>query len=224
MNFLELCRKVYLEGGISGQITSVANQTGEAARVINWVANAYQEILNDMAINLNPTRRTSIVQLTAGKQSYSFSDLGLSSSVQWNTRAMRVAVNSDMRDETFLVHMRYPEFRDYWLFSARRSTTSRPLNACVDPDNNLLIAPIPAENYWLSLESQIQADKLLEDGDVPIFPERFHYIIVWRALRHYGLYEAAPEVVARADNAYHTLKLQLDMDQSFEAVVGEPIC
>lgn len=224
MNFLELCQTVYLEGGLSGQITATQNQTGEAARVVHWVANSYQEILNDQALNWNFLRKTANVQLTAGKQDYTLAELNLANSVQWNPRAMRVAINADLSDETFLENMRYPSFKDYWLFSSRRSTISRPLNATVSPENKLLVAPIPDQNYWLSMEYLINPPKLIEPGDTPVFPERFHMAIVWRALRHYGMFEAAGEVVARADTGYHSIMLQLEMDQGFEVVVGDPIC
>ena len=34
----------------------------------------------------------------------------------------------------------------------------------------------------------------------------------------------AGEVVARADTEYHNMKLQMEIDQSPEVVVGDPIC
>ena len=224
MNFLDLCRRVFSEGGISGNINSTVNQTGEALRVVNWVNQAYQDLLNDQAIGWNFLRASASVQLTPGIGTYSFSDLGLATGVQWDTRSMRVAVNSNLADETFLQHMRFSNFRDFWLFSSRRTVTSRPLNAAVDNETNLRIAPLPDQPYWLTLQYQIQPDSLLEDDDVPLFPARFHMALVWKALRSYGMFEAAPEVVARADTEYHVMKLQLEIDQSPEVVVGDPIC
>lgn len=224
MNFLQLCQAVYLEGGLSGQITATQNQTGEAARVVHWVANAYQEVLNDQAINWNFLRKTVAVQLTADKQDYTLAELNLATAVQWNPKAMRVAVNSNFADETFLENQRYPTFRDYWLFSSRRTTKSRPLNVTVSPENKLLVAPIPDQNYWLSMEYLNGPAKLIEPADQPVFPQRFHMAIVWRALRHYGMFEAAAEVVARANTMYHEVMLQLAMDQGFEIVTGDPIC
>ena len=224
MTFIELCRRVFSEGGISGQINTVANQTGEAQRVVGWVAQAYQDILNDQAITWNFLRTQATVQLTTGKGDYTFAELNLAQGVQWDTRSMRVAVNADLSDETFLQHMRFSNFRDFWLFSSRRTVQSRPLNASVDTETKLRIAPLPDQPYWLTMEYQIQPDALLEDDDVPIFPDRFHMAIVWRALRSYGMFEAAGEVVARADTEYQTMKLALEIDQSPEVVVGDPIC
>ena len=73
--FLQICQRVFIEGGISGQISSTQNQSGEAGRVVAWVAGAYKEILNDQSINWKFLRKTVNVQLTPDKQAYSFGDL-----------------------------------------------------------------------------------------------------------------------------------------------------
>lgn len=224
MNFLQLCQRVYTEGGISGQITSVQNQTGETLRVVQWVQSAYLEILNDQGLVWNFLRKEIKVQLTAGKGDYTFDELSIANGVQWDTRSMRVSLNEDSRDETFLIGMRFPEFRDYWLFSSRRDVMSRPLNASVDIETKLRIAPIPAAAYWLHGQVQVMPEPLIDGDQIPIIPLRYHMAIVWRALRHYGLFESAPEVVVRADAAYKDVMQQLWADQSPEVIVGGPLC
>ena len=222
--FLQLCQSVFREGGISGQITSTLNQNGEALRVVGWVRNAYKEILNDQGMVWKFLRKTAAVQLTPGVGDYTFDDLNLAGAVQWDTRSMRVAVNSNLSDETFVNHMSFNAFRDYWLFSSRRTTQSRPLNVAVDNDTHLRIAPLPEQAYWLSLQYQIMPGPLAEDTDVSILPERFDDAIVWRALRHYGMFEAAPEVVSRAEMAYKEVMQHMEFDQAPEVSVGGPIC
>lgn len=222
--FLQLCQDLYREGGISGEISSVANQTGEALRVVNWVQSAYLEILNDQGLVWNFLRKEISVQLTPGKGDYTFDELNLAGGVQWDTRSMRVSVNQDGSDETFLMTMRFPDFRNYWLFSSRREVISRPLNAAVDIETKLRLAPIPDQPYWLWAEVQVMPPALLDNGDVPILPDRYQMAIVWRALRHYGMFEAAPEVVVRADTAYKEIMQQMWMDQSPEVIIGAPLC
>lgn len=224
MNFIQLCQRVYAEGGLSGDITSTVNQTGESHRVVGWVSSAYQEVLNDQGLSWTFLRKEATVQLTQGVGEYSFSDLNLAEGVQWDTRTMRVAVNPNLSDETFLQHMGFQQFRDYWLFSSRRTVTSRPLNAAVDLSTHLRIAPLPAGDYWLSFQYLINPEKLINNEDTLVIPDRFQMIVVWRAVRHYGMFEAAPEVVARADMALKEITLQLEMDQGFEVVVGGPLC
>lgn len=223
MNFLQLCQRVFSEGGITGQITSTQNQTGEALRIVNWVADAYQSIVNDQGLTWKFMRASAKVQLTAGQGEYTFADLSLSGD-QWDTRSMRVAANSDLSDETFVDHKDYLDFRDFWQFSSRRSVLSRPLNVAVDDDLKLCFGPVPDRDYWVVLKYQRELTPLIEVADTPIFPARFHMAIVWHALRSYGLFEAAPELVARADMGLKSLMLSLEMDQAEEVTVGGALC
>lgn len=224
MNFLKLCKRVYIEGGISGDIVSTQNQTGEALRVVTWVNAAYTEILNDQGLVWNFVHKSAVKPLTIGKGTYSASDFSLPSLVQWDTKSMRVAVNSNFSDETFLAPLRFPEFRDQWLFSSRRIVTSRPLNVSVDTATNLRIAPLPDQPYNLIFQYLNVPSELIDDTDEPVIPARFQLAIVWKALRAYGMYESAPEVVARADMEYKTVMQQLQFDQSPEVIVGSPLC
>ena len=224
MNFLQLAQRVYQEGGISGEIISVQNQNGESQRVVNWVASAYNEILNDQGMVWNFLHPTAVVKLEVGKGEYTFDELNLAQGVQWDTRSMRVAVADNLADETFQLHRGFPQFRDYWLFSSRRTVQSRPLNASVDFSTHLRIAPLPDQPYNLVLEYQIMPEPLVDNEDVPVIPDRFQMAIVWKALRHYGMYEAAPEVVSRADLEYRALIQHIYNDQSPEVIVGSPMC
>lgn len=223
MNFLQICQDVFREGGISGQISTTQNQTGEAARVVGWVQKAYLEILNDQPEAWNFVRKTATKQLTAGIGTYSFADFGLTDAVQWDTDTMRYASASDLSDEAHLFKRDFATFRDTWLFGAARMQQGTPVDVSVDNDTKLVIGPIPSQAYWLVFD-YMAVPSLTSDADTPVIPTRFHNAIAWRALRHYGLYEAAPEVVARADIAYKEAMLQLTVDQTPEVQVEGAIC
>jgi hypothetical protein len=161
--------------------------------------------------------------LVIGQGTYTFADLGLTEAVQWDVNSARVAINADLSDETHLIGQRFPEFRDYWLFSSRRTVISRPLNASVDNETNLRIAPLPDQAYNLVIQFQKMPAQLNADDDVPILPERFQQAIMWKALRAYGMFESAPEVVSRADMEYRAIMQQLESDQSYQVICGEPL-
>jgi hypothetical protein len=224
VNFLQLAQAVYREGGISGQVTSAQNQTGEASRVVNWVNVAYREILNSDQFAFGFIRKEVHKQVTPGQATYTKDDLDVSDLGQWDTETMRISINEDRSDETFIIAQRWPSFRDYWRFSTRRNTTSRPLNCAVDQDTNLNIAPVPDAEYWLTFQYLAIPSDLLSDTDIPVIPDRWQMAIVWRALRHYGMFESAPEVVMRADAAYNEIMLRMTLDQSPQIVVGPPLC
>ena len=223
MNFLQLCQDVFREGGISGQISSTQNQTGEASRVVGWVQKAYREILNDQPDAWNFTRESATKQLTAGVGTYSFADLAIVGGVQWDTSTMRYAASSDLSDEAHLTELDFATFRNTWQFGPSRTQQGTPADVSVNNETSLVIGPIPAAAGWIVFDYKAMPT-LISDTDTPVIPERFHNAIVWRALRHYGLYEAAPEVVARADIAYKETMLQLTIDQTPEVQIGEPLC
>ena len=122
----------------------------------------YQDILTDQGAVWNFTRKSFRQQLVPGKGVYTFAELGLTEGVRWDTRSMRVSANSNQSDETFLGHMRYSAFRDYWEFSSRREMQGRPINVASDNDTNLRIAPLPETAYWLTGEYEIAPETLIE--------------------------------------------------------------
>lgn len=222
--FLQLCQSVFREGGLSGQITTVVNQNGEALRVVKWVADSYKELLQEEPTRWWFLRRRYLAQLEAGKGEYTPAELGITDLASYDTQTFRVAVNDNLSDETFLYGRRWPDFRDYWRFSSRRAVISRPLEVAVTPELNLAFGPIPESPYWCQFEYVINPPELIEDNDVPLIPERFQIAIMWLALRHYGMFESAPEVVMRADANYNEVVTRMFIDQTDEIVTGGPLC
>ena len=225
MNYLQICQRVFIEGGISGQITDVQNQSGEPARIAAWVASAYQELCTE-----DPTRwwflrdRVSIQLPTVAKSEYSLADLGLTDLYAFDTNTFRVSVNANFSDETFLIGKRWPEFRDLWRFSTRRDTISRPLDVSVTPTRGLAFGPLPDQLYHVQFEYVKIAPALVKNDDVPVIPDEYQMAIVWLALKHYGMFESAPEVVMRAEFNYNEMVTRMYITQSDEVVVGPPLC
>lgn len=223
MNFLQLCQRVFIEGGVSGQLSSTQNTSGEALRIVNWVKSAYEEILNDQPEAWVFVRKTVSKQLTAGIGTYSFADLAIADGVQWDDDTVTYATTSDLSDEASLNKLSFTKFQSVHRFGSTRVKTGTPVDVSIDNSTSLVLGPIPDKAGWLTFDYKAMPT-LISDNDVPVLPARFHSAIIWRALRHYGLYEAAPEVVARADIAYKEVMLQLTIDQTPEVEVEGPLC
>ena len=222
--FLQLCQAVFREGGISGSISTTVGQTGEALRVVSWVQDAYLEIINREGLVWNFVRGSAQVQLIPGQGIYTFDDFNLPSGVMWDVNSMRVAGSPSMADETFLIGQRFPDFRNYRLFGSRRTVISRPLNCSIDDQTNLRAAPLPDMPYYAVLQYESMPPALSLDTDVPFWPPRYHNAVMWRALRSYGMFEQAPEVVGRADKMLREMMVGLRMNQAYQIIVGQPIC
>jgi hypothetical protein len=169
-------------------------------------------------------RKQIRIKLTQGKGAYTGSELGVDDLATWDAGGLRVASVDNLSDETLVVKQPWEEFRNMWLFSSRRDILSRPLNSTVTPDFKLQVAPLPDRDYWLVGEYVFEPVELRADTDIPVLPKRFHMAIVWRALRSYGMFESAPEVVMRADDALNEIMLRMTIDQTPEIQVGGPAC
>jgi hypothetical protein len=119
--------------------------------------------------------------------------------------------------------MDWEMFRDYYLFGNQRTVTGRPTFFSVKPDKSLVIGPVPDAIYTVNGEYFRQATDLVGDTDVPGITEEYHMLIVWRALRAYGLYESASEVVLRADGEIKRMMSKIENDQMPEITSGPPL-
>ena len=54
---------------------------------------------------------------------------------------------------------------------------------------------------------------LAVDADVPEMPVQFHNLIKYYAIEHYGYFESAPEVLARAEKFSKKYMRQLEANQ-----------
>ena len=224
MNFLQMVQALKREAGVSGDIVTVSNQRGEADRLVNWVANSYLEICNEEQGQWKFLRKQVVKDLTPGIGVYSAADFLITDMDHWDETTCRVALMPDLSDENYLEAMQWNEFYDYWLFGSRRTLQGQPLNASVGTDDRLNLAPIPSGPYKLAFEYNALPTPLAADEDVPLMPSKFHMLIVWRALRHYGMFESAPEVVARAEDAMNELQFRLMLEQTNQVTLGGPLC
>jgi hypothetical protein len=206
-------------------ITSVQAQLGEPARVAAWVAESYQEICRDERFSWGFVMNEAQVMLVPGQGAYTGAEFGLTDLVAWDTTTFRVAANIDLSDEQWVAEARdWQTFRDTWLFSTQRQILSLPLECAVDDRLRINFGPKPDRPYTAVFEYTAATPPLGGDDDVPIIPPRFHMAIVWLALRHYGMYESAAEVVARADLHYNRIMLTLIEDQADQAMIGPALC
>lgn len=230
MTFLQLVQRYHLESGSSGtKQSSVVTTIDQWQREVNNVAYAYIDIQEKHSDWLWMTQDCQFDTI-AGQQSYSpfttnftvpAAPSGLTDFQRWeisteeNESSFRLYLKTaGIANETYLDgSMDYPSFRDYYLFSSRRTTQARPISACVDPQKNLMFGLMPNDVYTVMGKYHQAPQQLSLDADVPAMPARFHMLIVWYALEHYALYESAPEVLARAQKFGARMMSALEEDQ-----------
>lgn len=201
--FLEICKDMAREAGISGGIPSVTGQAGEAGRVVNWVARAYKYIQN-----LHPhwkfMRQALELSLTAGKAEYTADELAVADFGEWSFmrswRSYRPAMG--YADEQPVQMVDYEYFDRVYGYGSSREMPGRPQVVAVAPDQSLLFWPKPDEAYTIVGEQYRAPHNLLENGDTPIFPARYHDAIMYRALMLYGEFEGDATVIATGQSEF----------------------
>ena len=226
MNKLELVQSLKDECDVSGpDLSTTVGLTGELKRLSNWVNQAWNEIQQDHA-DYEWMRRDMTFHTVAGQAVYGTStDIALTDFAAWKNDSFRAYLTSiGTVNEMFLQQLSYDAFRDYYLYASRRTTQSRPVAIAIMPNKDLALGLVPNDIYTIVGEYYRTPVALTIDNDVPAMPIRFHMMIVYRAMRKYGLFESAPEIISRADSEYAALLNNLHADQAPEfSVMGSLI-
>ncbi len=228
--YLELCQDFCLEADIAGGTAvplSVTGQTGELARVVTWIKDAYVEIQNKHGHSWRWQKREFEVTTVASTNKYAFSD----AAVKDVTTGSPVAITrfsawhlgdsidppksyltaAGVGTQNWMIWAPWEWYRQIYKIGAQND--GYPAHITIDPQDNLVIGPAPNDVYTISGQYYQGSQVLTADGDVPEMPSQFHKLIVYRALEKYGYFESAQEVTARATKEGNRLMRQLQINQ-----------
>lgn len=122
-----------------------------------------------------------------------------------------VGTGTDTIDETFVDRIDYDIWRDSYMLGAMRNVKTRPYVIAIGPDQSLNLGPPPNGNYTITGDFWAAPTLLVDDADVPTkLPSRWHLLIVYDAMLKYGFYEAAPDVIERAQTERAKLIRQVE--------------
>lgn len=227
MNFLQLVNRTRVECGVSGAstpLTTVANLTGQSLAIANWVNSAWEDI--QFARNDWQWMRYPLQFNTVSQQSlYTAAQAGVGSDfANWKRDSFRCSsVGQNFGDEQLLNYMEFTTYRNLYQYANMRNTFMRPVVVSINPQKSLALGATPDQSYVIVGEYYRRPYLLALDTDEPNMPERFHMMIVYRAMMFYGGYEAAPEVLARADFEFKRLMSRLQIDQTMTVTSGPPL-
>lgn len=231
MNFLQLAQRLSVECGVSGTgPTSVLNQTGMNGKLVNWVQSAWLEI-QGVHDNWGWMRKQFAFDTVAGTGDYlptavtnkvtgqTITDLRY----WWKDTFRCQKVSIGVQDEQWLVEWEYQVFRNTYRFNLQ--VNGRPVVFAVNPQGKaIMLGQIPDDVYDVHGEYQCVPSELVGNDAVPGIPNSaLHMVIVYKAMQFYGLYEAAPEVLARGNTEYSRLMNQLEREQLPEIYLGNPL-
>ena len=202
MTFLELCQRVRQESGVSGSgPASVANQQAIIAKIIEWVRQADIDIqrLHD---NWNFMWRSKSVDLIAGQAAYTPGELNL----------------FDMDSVRSMDYNGDPLVAISWeAFKAQRmqvmTQQQQPTVYTIRPDGALMFYAVPDKVYSLTVEYTLKVSPMQNDNDLSPIPERFHDVILHKALMYYASHEEDNSLYGVANMRFENALSELVADQ-----------
>ena len=215
MNYLQLVQRLHRESGRSTAApTTVVNANERHARLFDWVADAWRNL--QIEREWRWMRTTLDVALTVGKQTYTGAELGATRFRRWrlddDTYNPWLYIDGSPNTLWPLQYTQLDEFRELYVYRTWGATT--PVAWTFDEANQLIVGPQPALAYKLRMEFWKSPTDLAADVDAPDMPEEFHLLLMWRALQEVAKFDAAPEVLARAEKNHAGLMHRLLLDQS----------
>lgn len=177
MTFLELCKRVRQDTGISGDgPASVTGQTGILDKIAVWVKTANNEIQLEKT-DWRFLWRLGTGLTTAQKGEYFPADFGIV-----NLRA----ISSAHYGNAELTQKDWQWYMNNVLSANRQDEVGLSNYIIVRPDNKVLLWPTPSEQRTLTVNYYRTPVQINQNNDVPVLPEEYHEAIVCLALVKYG--------------------------------------
>lgn len=210
MNFLELSNRLLTEAAISGHgLITTEKQRGEYKLAVDYINSAYQDI-QLYHQNWNFMRKDFSFNTIKNTRNYSSVSVDLDNLGEWSQESLRISDAKHGGNEIFLSPIEWDYFRNSFEISQNRNSIGMPVYFTVKPDNSISFYPTPDSSYLVSGEYFCEPFVFEKDEDKPVFPSRFHMIIVWRALMFFSAQMNAQELYAIGNTEYRKLMFKLE--------------
>jgi len=231
---LSLVNLARSEAGIAGgDLATVQGALStESNRFKTWVVNAWNEIQTEHPdwefMRFGNEFTTVANQAGYTPQQAKATDDGTTTGTailgNWKRDSFRVSTaGNNYDDEMLMGFLPWNQYRNLYQYGNMRSQRSRPVVFSIDPQKNLYFGIVPNGAYTIVYEYFRTPITLSADSDTPAMPERFHNLIAYKALRAYGIFMAAPEVIGRAEDQIFRFSAQLSSDQLPVVTSGPPL-
>lgn len=224
MNFLQLVQRLRLECGVSGSDPAkVTDQPAEIRRLVNWINTAWMDI-QSVHEDWFFLRAPVSFNTAAGTASYGAVQAGIPLLGKYKRDSFRIySAALGASNEAILTHFHFDNFRNLYQFGTNRTLQQRPMCYTIDAQNNFILGPIPDDIYNINGEYFKIPTEMVLETDVPALPAQFHMAIVFRAMMHYGEFEAAPEVYQHGELEFKKIMLRLNISQLPKMQFGAPL-
>ena len=199
MNFLQMCQQARQKSQIPGTgPTTVADQVGKQADVVQAVKDAWREIQMMHEKSWEFLKKASVGNTVVGRTEYTMADLSLERPAD----IQHVLVDGEP--------VRFEHWEDLVRRTSHLDDKGAPGYWTVTPDNKVKLFPEPDDTYELLFVYIQRPSELENNTDVPEIDERFHWAIVWKAVMDITIDESDATLYQKAfekfDNAFSHLE------------------
>lgn len=183
------------------------------ARIVEWVQEAYSEILKMHPWSFLWARATP--SLTIGLTDYAGSDFSpvISNLGEIFARSMFDTTSTG----TPRVH-----YRDWTILDQQATAVGPPRYFCRRPDGKISFYPTPDDTYALKFDYQRDGHTFASGSDTPLIPDAsLHKIIVYKALQFYGMHDENSSAVQHGMVQFNILLARM-MDKYGKPLMTAP--
>lgn len=232
--FLQLVNLARMEAGVaSGDLTTLqSGLSQESARFKSWVKNEWIRVQSThpdwqfLRVSAEFTTVSGQAKYTPQQACATVDGTSSTASIMgdWKRDSFRLATSgASYADEAILGFSPWDVYRNLYQYGNMRALQAKPVLFTVDPQKNLWLGATPNGTYVVPYEFYRTPQELSADADTPLCPAKFHDLIAFRALRAYGIFMSAPEVIGRADEAIDKIYPELANDQLPPMMTGNPL-
>lgn len=168
MNFLKICQKANQYCGYQNTIEAVSGLSGEQARLVDYVKDAYIDIQVDRPWRF---RYNTLIHVpTIAEPNMSSDDVLTWDMILYDTRPLK-----------------YYDY-DTWL-QLDHTNSDRPWRYTIVPETNqILFNPLDKDTYEITARYVRVIDELENSTDTPILPASYHLLIAYKAAADFASY------------------------------------
>lgn len=190
MNRLELVNRLISEAGVTDRpLATTLGQTGDAARYVNWIDDAWLEVQGQK--NWPALWEQATVTVLAG-----------ASSAAGTLSHERYVKDSATLNGGELFYLPWDEFR----LEYRSVTAGNPSAWTIRPDRSFAVNAIVEADAAIQVERFKLPGRFAANDSAPALFSEHHMMIVWRALMLYGGFDEAGVAYKRGKAEYDVLK------------------
>lgn len=221
MTYLQLVKRLHQEAGLAGDgPASVSGQVGMAAKLVNYVRDAWVDIQRSSKWEF--LRKDVTFSLVVDKRDYSVTvDIGAADVREWDQ-----SIASLITPDGQYLPLRWIDYTT-WRARHRNSgaASSQPMEMAYFDGADKICFDVPAgDAYQVQLDYWRTGQALAADADVPTgLPSDYHMAIIWRALQSYAAHEQVPDLMTTANMALKPILA--DMSRRFLPTIrfGRPL-